>query len=76
MSALYCLGEVWLTLSPAAGNLAQAELFHAQAGGSVAALCAAYARLGGHAVLLAQLGDDAFGHRLKDTLAQIGRAHV
>lgn len=74
MSALYCLGEVWLTLSPAdpGSTLAQAELFHAQAGGSAAALCAGYVRRGGHAVLLTQLGEDAFGHRLKAALDQSG----
>lgn len=74
MSALYCLGEVWLTLSPAnaSDTLSQAELFRAQAGGSAAALCAAYTRLGGRAVLLTQLGEDAFGHRLKTALDQTG----
>lgn len=74
MSALYCLGDVWLILSPAdaSGTPSQAELFRAQAGGSAAALCAAYARLGGHSVLLTQLGDDSFGHRLKAALDQTG----
>lgn len=65
MSTLYCIGEVWLCLSPAdaAATLAQAGAFRAQIGGSVAALCTAVTRLGGHAALLTQLGDDPFGRR-------------
>lgn len=74
MSALYCIGEVWLCLSPAdaAAALAQAGAFRAQVGGSVAALCAAVARLGGHAALLTQLGDDPFGRRIQRELDAAG----
>ncbi len=74
MSALYCLGEVWLALSPsdAADALSQTELFRTRIGGSAAALCAEYVRLGGHAVLLTQLGADAFGHRIQRELEQSG----
>ena len=74
MSALYCIGEVWLRLSPAdaAAALAQAGAFRAQIGGSVAPLCAAVARLGGHAALLTQLGDDPFGRRIQRELDAAG----
>ena len=74
MSALYCIGEVWLRLSPAdaAAALAQAEAFRAQVGGSVAPLCAAVTRLGGHAALLTQLGDDPFGRRIQSELDAAG----
>lgn len=74
MSALYCIGEVWLRLSPAdaAAALAQAAAFRAQIGGSVAPLCAAVARLGGHAALLTQLGDDPFGRRIQRELDAAG----
>lgn len=74
MSALYCIGEVWLRLSPAdaAAALAQAGAFRAQIGGSVAPLCAAVARLGGHAALLTQLGDDPFGRRIQAELDTAG----
>lgn len=74
MSALYCIGEVWLRLSPAdaAAALAQAGAFRAQIGGSVAPLCAAVARLGGHAALLTQLGDDPFGRRIQTELDAAG----
>lgn len=74
MSALYCIGEVWLRLSPAdaAAALAQAGAFRAQVGGSVAPLCAAVARRGGHAALLTQLGDDPFGRRIQRDLDAAG----
>lgn len=74
MPALYCIGEVWLCLSPAdaAAALAQAGAFRAQVGGSVAPLCAAVARLGGHAALLTQLGDDPFGRRIQAELDAAG----
>lgn len=74
MSALYCIGEVWLRLSPAdaAAALAQAGAFRAQVGGSVAPLCAAVARRGGHAALLTQLGDDPFGRRIQRELDAAG----
>lgn len=74
MSTLYCIGEVWLHLSPAdaAAALAQAGAFRAQIGGSVAPLCAAVARRGGHAALLTQLGDDPFGRRIQRELDAAG----
>ena len=68
---LYCLGEAWLELeSPA--SLASAEAFRPRVGGSAAALALAYAALGGRAALLGQLGEDAFGHRIADALADAG----
>lgn len=80
MPALYCIGEVWLRLSPAdaAAALAQAGAFRAQIGGSVAPLCAAVARLGGHAALLTQLGDDPLGRRIQRELdaASIDTRHI
>ena len=74
MSALYCIGEVWLRLSPAdAGDsLAQAGAFRAHVGGSLAALCTEVARLGGHTALLTTLGDDPFGHRIQAELDAAG----
>lgn len=70
-STLYCLGEAWLELeSPA--SLSSAEAFRPRVGGSAAALALAYAALGGSAVLLGQLGEDAFGHRIADALADAG----
>ena len=68
---LYCLGEAWLELeSPA--SLSSAEAFRPRVGGSAAALALAYAALGGRAALLGQLGEDAFGHRIADALADAG----
>ena len=70
-STLYCLGEAWLELeSPA--SLSSAEAFRPLVGGSAAALALAYAALGGRAALLGQLGEDAFGHRIADALADAG----
>ena len=70
-STLYCLGEAWLELeSPA--PLSSAEAFRPRVGGSAAALALAYAALGGRAALLGQLGEDAFGHRIADALADAG----
>ena len=69
--ALYCLGEAWLELeSPA--SLSSAEAVRPRVGGSAAALALAYAALGGRAALLGQLGEDAFGHRIADALADAG----
>ena len=68
---LYCLGEAWLELeSPA--SLSSAEAFRPRVGGSAAVLALAYAALGGRAALLGQLGEDAFGHRVADALADAG----
>ena len=70
-STLYCLGEAWLELeSPA--SLSSAEAFRPRVGGSAAALALAYAALGGRAALLGQLGEDSFGHRIADALADAG----
>lgn len=70
-STIYCLGEAWLELvSP--GPLASAQAFCPQVGGSAAALALETAALGGRAALLTQLGEDAFGRRVADTLAAAG----
>ena len=68
---LYCLGEAWLELeSPASRS--SAEVFRPRGGGSAAVLALAYAARGGRAALLGQLGEDAFGHRIADALADAG----
>ncbi len=41
-------------------------------GGAPANVCAAYARLGGKASLISQLGDDPFGHKIMFELEQFG----
>ena len=68
---LYCLGEAWLELNSPA-PLASAETFSPRMGGSAASLALAYAAQGGRASLLTQLGEDAFGHRIADALADAG----
>lgn len=69
---LYCLGEAWLTLESGAAQPAAAAQFLPRVGGAAAALATAWAHRGGSAVLLTQLGDDAFGHKIADTLAGAG----
>lgn len=68
---IYCLGEVWLALD-ADAPLTSAEAFRPRVGGTIATLARACAAQGGTVSLLAQLGEDAFGHRLADALAEDG----
>lgn len=68
---LICLGEAWLELeADTAPELA--GQFAVQVGGWGAALCRAYARCGGPAVLLSQLGADPFGRKIAARLAADG----
>lgn len=68
---IYCLGEVLLALD-ADAPLAHAESFWPRLGGDAAVLAQACAAQGGCASLLAQLGEDPFGHRAAFTLAAAG----
>lgn len=68
---IYCLGEVWLALD-ADAPLTSAEAFRPRVGGSTAALARTCAAQGSTVSLLAQLGEDAFGHRLADALMADG----
>ena len=68
---IYCLGEVLLALD-ADAPLAHAESFRPRLGGDAAVLAQACAAQGGRASLLAQLGEDPFGHRAASTLAVAG----
>lgn len=68
---IYCLGEVLLALD-ADAPLAHAESFRPRLGGDAAVLAQACAAQGGRASLLAQLGEDPFGHRAASTLAAAG----
>ena len=68
---IYCLGEVLLALD-AGAPLAHAESFRPRLGGDAAGLAQACAAQGGCASLLAQLGEDPFGHRAASTLAAAG----
>lgn len=68
---IYCLGEVLLALD-ADAPLAHAESFRPRLGGDAAVLAQACAAQGGCASLLAQLGEDPFGHRAASTLAAAG----
>lgn len=50
----------------------EVEAFSPKLGGAPANVCGAYARLGGRARLLTQLGDDPFGHKILKELGQYG----
>ena len=68
---LLCLGETWLELT-ADTPPELAGQFQVQVGGWGARLCRAYARCGGRAVLLSQLGADPFGRKAAAQLAADG----
>ena len=65
-----CLGEALIDFLPAhAGQtLQEAGLLKRVAGGSTANVAVGLARLGRQAAFLGKLGDDPFGHFLRDTL--------
>lgn len=68
---IYCLGEVWLALD-ADAPLTSTETFRPRAGGVTAILARACAAQGSTVSLLAQLGEDSFGHRLAYALTADG----
>ena len=46
--------------------------FSPKVGGAPANVCAAFAKLGGRAKMLTQLGDDLFGHKIISELSRLG----
>lgn len=67
------VGEVLVDLiAPDAADLLHAERFLRAAGGAPANVAVAVARLGGTSGLVSALGDDAFGHYLRELLQQDG----
>ena len=71
---LFSIGEALIDMIPTRSGCAFAEVpsFMPRIGGAPANVCGAFARLGGRAALLTQLGDDPFGHMLADRLAGYG----
>ncbi|THV25928.1 sugar kinase [Glycomyces paridis] len=68
-----CLGESMIVLAPAsAGPLRTAVDFHAGTAGAESNVAIALARLGARAAWTGRLGDDPFGHRIRDHLAESG----
>lgn len=71
---LYAIGEALIDFIPAQSGceFAQVKSFTPQVGGAPANVCGAYARLGGEAAMLTQLGNDPFGHKIADELTGYG----
>ncbi len=74
MNKLYTIGELLIDFTPTEQNasIATVEQFTKNAGGAPANVAAACAKLGQQAAILTQVGQDAFGDFLIDTLKQAG----
>lgn len=74
MSKLYTIGELLIDFTPTKHDSFPAEVEHfaKNAGGAPANVAAACAKLGQETALLTQVGQDAFGDFLVDTLKQAG----
>jgi len=74
MRKLYAIGELLIDFTPAGqgGSLHAVEQFTKHAGGAPANVAAVSAKLGQSAALLSQVGQDAFGDFLIDTVKQAG----
>ena len=71
---LIAIGEALIDFIPDKTGCAFADVtaFSPKVGGAPANVCGAFARLGGRAALISQLGDDPFGHKIADELAACG----
>lgn len=68
-----CLGESMIVLAPAAaGPLRTAVDLRAGVAGAESNVAVALARLGADAAWCGKVGDDPFGHRIRDVLAEAG----
>lgn len=73
-NVLAAIGEALIDFIPDRSGCEFDEVtaFAPKVGGAPANVCAAFARLGGRARMLTQLGDDPFGHRIMHELAGAG----
>lgn len=71
---LIAIGEALIDFIPDRAGCAFKEVgaFSPKLGGAPANVCGAYAKLGGKARMLTQLGDDPFGHKILDELREAG----
>jgi len=74
MGKLYTIGELLIDFTPTEHDSlpTEVELFTKNAGGAPANVAAACAKLGQEAALLTQVGQDAFGDFLVDTVRRAG----
>lgn len=74
MKKLIAIGEALIDFIPDKTGCAFDEVtaFSPKVGGAPANVCGAFAKLGGKAMMLTQLGNDPFGHKIADELAAYG----
>lgn len=74
MKKVLCIGELLIDFftTHTEVSIIEAKTFEKQAGGAPANVAATIAMLGGQAYFCGKVGDDAFGHFLKQTLEQAG----
>ena len=74
MKKILCIGELLIDFftTNTEQSIIEATTFEKQAGGAPANVAATIATLGGKAYFCGKVGDDAFGHFLKQTLEQAG----
>ena len=74
MKTLVAIGEALIDFAPqqTGRRIKDTESFMPKVGGAPANVCGAYAKLGGKAVMLTQLGADPFGDKIVEELAHSG----
>ncbi|MEK4384483.1 carbohydrate kinase [Solibacillus sp. FSL W7-1464] len=74
MKKILCIGELLIDFftTHTEVSILEAKTFEKQAGGAPANVAATIAMLGGQAHFCGKVGDDVFGHFLKQTLEQTG----
>lgn len=74
MKTLVAIGEALIDFAPqqTGGQIKDTEAFLPKVGGAPANVCGAYAKLGGNAIMLTQLGTDPFGDKIVEELTQSG----
>ncbi|WP_223702537.1 carbohydrate kinase family protein [Sutcliffiella deserti] len=72
-ASVICIGELLIDFfcTDIDITLIEGKKFEKQAGGAPANVCAAIVKLGGSALFSGKVGDDPFGHFLKNTLDEI-----
>jgi len=72
-SSVICVGELIIDFfcTDVGVDLARGKNFEKQAGGAPANVCATIVKLGGTSVFSGKVGNDPFGHFLKNTLDEI-----
>ena len=74
MGKIYTIGEALIDFIPVqtAANLSAVDAFQKRPGGAPANVAVAAAKLGAESYFIGMVGDDPFGHFLKDTITNYG----